>query len=142
MVKLGDYELLEDGRIKVGEYTLEDQEVEVGFQAKEGFDVESEEGMVVALDTFVDDDLKKEGYARDLVRYIQELRKEADYQVDDRIYISIQATGEVENAITEFADYIKKETLADELQQSGDMESDKEKVVDFEGVNVKIAVRK
>lgn len=142
MVKSGDYELLEDGRIKAGEFILENDEVEVGFQGKEGFDVESEEGMVVALDTFVDDDLKKEGYARDVVRYIQELRKEADYQVDDRIFVSIAASGDIENAITEFADYIKKETLADELQQSGDMEWDKEKIFDFEGVDVKIAVRK
>ena len=86
--------------------------------------------------------MKKEGYARDLVRYIQELRKEADYQVDDRINICILASGDLENAIIEYADYIKKETLADELQQSGDMVADKEKVVDFEGVSVKISVRK
>jgi isoleucyl-tRNA synthetase len=140
-IKAGEYKL-EEECVKVGEFELIGDEVEIGFKGKEGFDVESMEGIVVALDTNITMELKKEGYARDIVRMIQELRKEADYQVDDRIYVAVDATGEVDAAVTEFADYIKAETLADELQQSGDMEWDKEKVVDMEGVEVKIAVRK
>jgi isoleucyl-tRNA synthetase len=45
--------------------------------------------MVIAMDSKITNELKNEGYARDIVRQIQEARKEADYQVDDRIQISI-----------------------------------------------------
>ncbi len=142
MAKSGEFEMMEDGKVKVGEFMLEKGEVEIGFKGKEGFDVDSEDGMVVVLDTNITDELKKEGYARDIVRTIQELRKEADYQVDDRIYVMVETDGDVEAAVTEFADYIKAETLADELQQSGNMEWDKEKELEIGGNNVKIAVRK
>jgi len=141
-LKSGNYKI--DGNVvKVGSFELFGDDVEIGFRGKTGFDVASEEGVVVSLDTNVTDDLKKEGYARDLVRYVQEMRKEADYQVDDHIYVALEApSGEVSDAITTFADYIKRETLAEELQQSGNFEWDKEIVVDLDGVNVKVAVRK
>lgn len=140
-VKAGEYEL-GDNSVKVGEFELMGDEVEIGFKGKEGYDVESAEGIVVALDTEISEDLKKEGYARDVVRMIQELRKEADYQVDDRIYVSVESGGAVDEAVTKFADYIKTETLADELQQSGDIEWDKGREVTFDDIPVKIAVRK
>ncbi len=140
-IKAGEYELGDDS-IKVGEFELMGDEIEIGFKGKEGYDVESVEGIVVALDTEISEELKKEGYARDVVRMVQELRKEADYQVDDRIYVYVESTGVVEEAVTQFADYIRTETLADELQQSGDIEWDKEKEVKFGDITVKIAVRK
>ncbi|MCX6735018.1 MAG: isoleucine--tRNA ligase [Candidatus Peregrinibacteria bacterium] len=141
-LKAGEYKV-EGSIIKVGPFELSGDDVEVGFRGKPGFDVASEEGVVVSLDTHITEELKKEGFARDLVRSIQELRKDADYQVDDRIYVSIEApTGEVADAVTAFADYIKRETLAEELQQSGNLEWDKEIIVDLDGVSVKVAVRK
>ncbi|MBI5753823.1 isoleucine--tRNA ligase [Candidatus Peregrinibacteria bacterium] len=141
-LKLGEYKI-EGQIIKVGPFELSGDDVEIGFRGKAGFDVASEEGVVVSLDRNVTEELKREGYARDLVRYIQEMRKEADYQVDDRIYVAIEApAGEIAEAITAFADYIRHETLAEELQQSGDFEWDKEINVDFDGISVKVAVRK
>lgn len=141
-LKSGEYKV-EGNTIKVGPFELSGDDVEIGFRGKQGFDVASEEGVVVSLDTHVTDELKREGYARDLVRYVQELRKDADYQVDDRIYVAIEAPeGEVSDAVTTFADYIKRETLAEELQQSGNFEWDKEIIVDLDGVSVKVAVRK
>lgn len=140
-VKAGEFEMKGDV-VVVGQYELMGDEVDIGFKGKEGFDVESEEGFVVALDTNLTDELKKEGCARDIVRLIQEMRKDADYQVDDRIYVLVDAEGDVADAVSLFADYIKTETLADELQVNGDMEYDKEKIVEIEGNSVKIAVRK
>ncbi|MDA1060537.1 MAG: isoleucine--tRNA ligase [bacterium] len=141
-IKEGNFEIASSDAIKVGQFTLMGDEVDFGFRGKEGFDVESEDGIVVALDTVINDELRNEGYARDIVRQIQELRKEADYQVDDRIYVLIQTEKELENAITDFADYIKRETLADELQTSGEMAWDKEKIMNIDGKEVKVAVRK
>lgn len=141
--RIGDFEILHDGRVKVEKFILEPEEVTVGFQGKKGFDVASEAGISVVLDTVVTDELKAEGYARDIVRFIQDLRKEAGYNVDDRIYIMISSADDpIRGAVTRFADYISRETLALELRQKGDMEWDKEKLVDIEGVEVKIAVRK
>jgi isoleucyl-tRNA synthetase len=140
-VKAGEFEMKGEV-VVVGRFELMGDEVEIGFKGKEGFDVESEEGVVVALDTNLTDDLKKEGYARDIVRFIQEMRKDADYQVDDRIFVLVDTVGDVSDAVNLFADYIKVETLADELQVGGEFEWDKEKVVEMDGVEVKIAVRR
>ncbi|MEK7673402.1 MAG: isoleucine--tRNA ligase [Patescibacteria group bacterium] len=141
-IKDGKYEMLGDGAIKVGQFELMGDEVEIGFKGKEGFDVASENGVVVALDTNVTEELKKEAYARDLVRYIQDLRKEANYNVDDRIYVMVKADQEIMTAVTDFADYIKRETLAVEIQEGGDMEWDKEVELEVEGKVLKVAVRK
>lgn len=140
-VKDGQFEI--DGeKVKVLDFVLEDEEVEFGYKGKEGLDVESDGGMVVALDTEITDNLRREGYARDVVRYIQELRKEADYQVDDRIKVLVDTEGDIDKAVGEYEEYIKSETLADKLELSGDFKGDKEKVVEIEGSDVKIAVRK
>jgi isoleucyl-tRNA synthetase len=140
--KAGDFTLEDGGKVRIGEFTLEPDEVQIGFQGQAGFDVASADGVSVVLDTGITEDLKHEGYAREIVRFVQDLRKEAAYNVDDRIYLLVAAEGEIGGAVTKFADYITRETLAIELQQKGDMEWDKEKTVDVEGTKVKIAVRK
>ncbi|PIR54826.1 isoleucine--tRNA ligase [Candidatus Peregrinibacteria bacterium CG10_big_fil_rev_8_21_14_0_10_36_19] len=142
MVKAGEFEVLASGQVKVGDFVLEADEVDIGFRGKEGFDAQSAEGVTVALDTVITEDLKKEGYARDIVRFVQDLRKEADYQVDDRILVQILASSTVDEAVVQFAEYIKAETLADELLQSGDFQWDKETEVEVSGESVKIAIKK
>jgi len=142
MAKAGEYELLENGVVKIGEYELESDEVAVGFEGKEGFDVASSGGMSVILDTVITDELKQEGYAREIVRFLQDLRKEANHQVDDRIYVYVEGAGPIDMAVKGFADYIMRETLAMEVQAKGDFEWDQEKIVDIDGVQVKLAVRK
>lgn len=140
--KAGEFVVNEDGSVKIGDIVLEGEEVEVGFEGKEGFDVASGGGISVVLDTVITDELKQEGQARDIVRLIQDMRKEAGYNVDDRIYIFVKAEGELKDAVARFADYIRKETLAIELQDGGDFEWDKQKTVVVDNVEVKLAVRK
>ena len=65
--------------------------------------------MVIAMDDTITPELKLEGYYRDIVRHIQEARKEADYQVDDRIQVSISGADEV---LATFKDNIGTETLS------------------------------
>lgn len=117
MVKNGEFEVCEDGSVKVGDFVLSGEEVEIGYNGKEGFDVASEKGVVVVLDTTITDILRQEGYARDLVRFIQDMRKEADFMVDDRIIVSVEANGELNDAMEEFSDYIMEETLCDKLEK-------------------------
>ncbi len=141
-VKAGDFEELKDGKIKVGDFELEPDEVEIGFEGAEGYDVQGEAGFVVVLDTDITDDLRYEGYAREIVRFVQELRKQADYEVYERIYLQVKAEDEIEKAATRFADYIKRETLAIELQQGGEFIWDKEDEVEIDGNKVVIGVRR
>lgn len=77
-----------------------------------------EAGYVVAIKTELTDTLLKEGMVRDLVRYIQNMRKEADFQVEDHIRIGYETNGKMVEAIQEFQDYLVNETLADEIVDS------------------------
>ena len=78
----------------------------VTYQAKDGGHIMSEHGIVVSLDLTITDELRAEGVARDLVRMIQDARKQAGLEISDRIVIQL------EGAYPEaFTDYICGETL-------------------------------
>lgn len=140
--KTGKFKKEKSGKIKVAGFTLEPEEIELAYRGKEGVDIESEEGVVVNLDLTITEDLYKEGLMREVVRAVQDLRKDAGYEVSDHIQLLVKAEGKLEEAITEFADEIREETLADELHQSGNLEWDREKDFNMEGFAAKLAVRK
>jgi isoleucyl-tRNA synthetase len=101
---------------------LQPNELLVDTREREGFAVAQEAGLVVALDTELDDDLLKEGMARDFVRIINDMRKSADFSVSDRIttYYTLDGPDDanrklVEGALAAFPDYIKAETLSNDL---------------------------
>jgi isoleucyl-tRNA synthetase len=77
-------------------------------------DLESGFGIVVALDKNITEDLLLEGYARDIVRLIQEARKQADYHVADRIQLALESNNSdlLNKVLASFKDYIQKETLS------------------------------
>jgi len=87
--KEGNFKENDDGTIQVGEYTLSADEVEIAYLGSEGENVESSQGIVLSLDTKITEDLKEEGIMREIVRHIQDMRKEADYEISDRIFICI-----------------------------------------------------
>jgi isoleucyl-tRNA synthetase len=74
-----------------------------------------EDGILVAFETALSDELVQEGLARDFIRRIQNLRKESGFNVDERIIIRYEATEKLALAISAYADYIKQETLTDNL---------------------------
>jgi isoleucyl-tRNA synthetase len=71
-----------------------------------------EGGASVALDLTVTPELRLEGLARELVRAVQDLRKDAGLKVSDRIELAVEAAGEVAEALEAHADYLRAETLA------------------------------
>jgi len=107
--RAGDFEIKEDSVHVAGEILIGD-EISVGFEGKEGLAAASESGIVVALDIQLTPELEREGAARDLVRVIQDLRKTADYDVSDRIQLSISGADEI---LKEWKDYICAETLSE-----------------------------
>ena len=79
---------------------------------KENLRVVNDGTLTVALDALVTDELLKEGWVRDLVRGVQNLRKEAGLEVTDRIELVLFGTEALRAAYTELQDYVKSETLA------------------------------
>ncbi len=88
------------------------EEIEVRMQAKEGFSVASEGAFVAALVTTLTPELVNEGLAREFVRRVQEARKQADFEISDRIKIYYSSSEKIRKAALQFGDYIKDETLA------------------------------
>jgi len=99
-----------------GRVTLSPEEVKVSTEDKPGYATASEAGYLVAVSTEVTPELRQEGLARELVRRIQNMRKEADFRIEDRIYTYYQAGPVLSEVFANFADYIKRETLSLELR--------------------------
>jgi len=91
------------------------EEVEVRTHGREGYAVAEDKGIIVAVDVTLTPELAREGLARDLVRRVQTLRKEADFQLDDRIVLYYDAGEELAGVVEEWAGYIQAETLSLEL---------------------------
>jgi isoleucyl-tRNA synthetase len=115
-----ELDLGEQGIVQLGEDSLEI--IRTGL---EGWSVETEKGLSVALDTELTAELVQEGLAREFVNRIQNMRKEADFDVEDRIIIGFDGSEELEEAVTAMKEYIKSETLAEEIS------SEKLEVSDF-----------
>jgi len=120
--------------------TLEKSDVEITSQDIEGWLVASSGALTVALDVTLTDDLKKEGIARELVNRIQNLRKDSGFELTDRIAVQFQKDEHIINAINKNLDYIKTETLTDELEILDDLNNGIEIV--FDDVNTKLFIQK
>ena len=99
------------------EFSVTNEEVEVKQGAAEGYAVAEDGGLLAAVDTRLSDELVAEGLAREVVRRVQDTRRKADFNVEDRIHLVYKATGALQNAIRQFASYIQEETLAVSLEQ-------------------------
>lgn len=97
------------------EVTAEEVEVKGLREVAEGYAVVQDGAYVAVLDAALTDALVNEGLAREVVRRIQTLRKEADFKITDRIIIAYTASEKLTQAITAYADYIQTETLAETL---------------------------
>ncbi|HEX8863053.1 MAG TPA: isoleucine--tRNA ligase [Actinomycetes bacterium] len=124
----------------VGPVELGPDEVGVAEEPVTGWRVVREGGASVALDLTVTPELRLEGLARELVRAVQDLRKDAGLKVSDRIELAVQAAGEVAEAVQAHGDYLRAETLAVALHDSPRGEG-AEATVDLDGTPVRLWLR-
>lgn len=98
-----------------GRKTIEISRNEVVIQRteKSGLKVMNEGSLTVALDPEITEELFLEGLTRDLVRGVQNLRKESRFRVTDRISLRLSGSSDLKKALSIFEDYLKKETLTD-----------------------------
>ena len=103
-----------------GSIELTTEHVTIQTEDIPGWLVSSESGVTVALDVTMDDELKAEGLARELVNRVQNLRKDAGLEITDRIGLSLHVDDNIRRALEANLDYIRTETLAMEVNWIGD----------------------
>jgi len=112
--------------------------VEVKISAKEGFDVVMENNLFVILDTELDEELLNEGYVREFISKVQQLRKKNDLDILDNIKIKFTTDDEVTEAIESEKEFIKNETLAVEVSN----EDNSAEVENLNGHDIKIEIER
>jgi isoleucyl-tRNA synthetase len=102
------------------ELTIEPADLLVESASAEGLACAEEGGYLVGLDTRLDDELRREGLARELVRAVQDARKQAGLEVADRIALLIEGDATVAAALQQHRDYVMNETLASSWRKVAD----------------------
>ena len=137
----GDIKNLEEGNeVKINldgkEITITYDMLDVRITSKEGFNSTHEENNFIVLNTTLNKDLINEGIARELISKIQQLRKNKDFNIVDRINIYYSHNDEIEEAIEEYRDMIMKDTLAEQIDERNDLTEE----FNINGIEVKLDV--
>ncbi|NBL65459.1 isoleucine--tRNA ligase [Flavobacterium sp. NST-5] len=119
---------------------LTSQDVEISSQDIEGWLVANADGITVALDITISEELKSEGIARELVNRIQNIRKDSGFEVTDKVKVKLQQEPVLESAVAKNLEYIKTETLTEELIFSEELKNGAE--IEFDDIKTKILISK
>ena len=143
LLKLTDEEIkkLEDGKtisIIVNEknYNINNDMIEIKIKSKDGFDAKMENNNFIILNTTLTPILLEEGIARELVSKVQNIRKNKDFDVSDRI--TLYYYGDINNVIDNFKEYISKETLSIDIIKKENLTDE----YDLNGKIVKLDAKK
>jgi isoleucyl-tRNA synthetase len=124
--------------INGNDYTLTPEDMVVSTEDLPGWKVASEGSLTVALDVVLSDVLVAEGVARDLVSVIQKIRKDKDFQVTDRVVITLETHQLMQQVVALHGDYIKGETLADALVFTDQVDADLVEVSDLVALHLNV----
>ena len=105
-------------QVTIGDYTLEPDEIVVSATDKEGYSVIAEQGYSAAVTTEITPDLQLEGRARELVHQVQNMRRDAGFDIADRITTYYTGDPAIDDVIAVHGGYIRQETLSDDLIRS------------------------
>ena len=138
-------ELKANGALKLDidgeEVSLEEGDLLIEVKQKEGFYTVNEGGVTVALDTTLTDELVNEGYIREMISKVQQMRKEAGFVVTDHIAVKISGSEKLASVLTADPDEFKKTVLCDNLITDGETPAGAvSKDWDINGENVTISV--
>ncbi len=110
------------------EIRISAEDIVVRRQEKEGLTAATEKELTVALDTKIDEQLRREGLAREFVSRVQNMRKDIGLDVSDRIRIECVLPEKLQEAVKDFSDYVRNETLSVEINFCSGMNNPGEKV--------------
>ena len=120
--------------------TLSQDDVEISSQDIPGWLVANSNGITVALDITISDELRKEGIARELINRIQNIRKDSGFEVTDKITVKMEKNIQVEEAVLANESYIKSETLTESLIFVENLENGTE--IEFDDIKTSILISK
>ncbi len=118
---------------------LNEEILDIRISAKEGYDVSTGNNLFIIIDTNLTADLINEGYAREFISKVQQMRKNNGYEMMDRIQIFYNGSEEIDKAVKEFEEFIKSETLADNIEKTTDNTMD---VQNLNGVDTGMKLEK
>ncbi len=118
------------------DFTLDRENTILSIEVKEGYAASSDNKTCVVLNTTLTNDLILEGLAREMVRTVQSLRKEADFVITDHINVYYYGSSRIKEMIDKYSDYIKNETLAESIEFDENL--DKEYTLNDEKVSIKV----
>lgn len=132
----GSISLTVDGQ----EAVVPAEDVEIISEDIPGWLVANEGSLTVALDVTVTPELRMEGIARELVNRIQNIRKGRDYNITDRIDVTVAPNNETDEAVNHFKAYIADQVLASSLEVAALPDGSEPEVLDLDGVNVEVVI--
>jgi len=118
-LEAGEFEELEGGRLRVNGHVLSPDEVLVERRGKQGWAVAGEDGLTVALDLALDEQLELEGRAREVIHRVNTMRKEAGLEITDRIVLTLPGD------LAEHREWIGRETLAERVEPGDELRIEK-----------------
>jgi isoleucyl-tRNA synthetase len=107
-----------------------------------GFASVKEGNNSVAISTDISMELEAEGFAREIVHRVQTMRRTAGYEIADHIILYYEGSAHFVQSISAFADYIRQETLADDIEEEIPEDADARETFKLGGANLKMGVKK
>jgi len=123
-------------------YEIAPEDVEVRSSPRAGYSVAQDGGYLVAVTTELTPALEEEGNARELVRRIQQMRKDVGLEISDRITLYLSASASTDALLAKFGEYIQEETLATSLVQDGVPGEVEQIQIEMGGVDVTVGLAK
>ncbi len=134
--RAGEYTLT----LASGDVNLLPEDYEVQSEDMPGWLVATEGKLTVAMDITVTDELRREGYARELINRIQNIRKDSGFEVTDRVVVEIEERPEIKDSLTQFENYVCEQTLTNKIELTNSIQN--AVTVEWEDGELKIAVKK
>ena len=108
-----------ENTVNVGGFELGAEDILVNADALEGYSTSTDGGYAVGISTEISDALRNEGFARELVHSIQNVRRSAGLDISDHIELWVKGSVEISQIVEQFREYVLQETLADEIAFEG-----------------------
>ena len=135
------YSYLNNEKIPSEDFDIINEDIIPEIQGKEGHEAFLSNNIVISIATDIDEDLKMEGLVREIIRHIQVMRKDAGFDVDDRIILSNDFSSDIINAIKKHNEYFMSEILCLDIVDKME-NSDYNSVFEYEGNNFNIYIKK
>ncbi len=115
-------------------------DVEIISEDIPGWLVTNEGNLTVALDVTITDDLRREGFAREIINRVQNIRKERDYDITDRIKLVFEAKDVLDGVLAQFGEYISSQVLAETITTMASIEAPEVETLDIDELPIKVLI--